>query len=350
MSQAVSDPRRARGPAFWFVLVLKLSITVGLVWWLLRSGTLDMSRVGILIETPRVFLVTAVTWLTMSMGMCSLRWWTLLRGVGYRIPFHRAVALQTMALFFNGVVPGNIGGDFLKNHAVMGRGGGRLVVLILVERLIGLIALVWVACIGVLPSLEHFGEASTIRPLLYVLVALMVASILGPWVLVRLRLDERVRQRLAFSSGEGVVGRVARTVLGFMDSVLVSFELVKGAKSEVARAFLFSFVMHTGNMLYFLFLTRQMGNPGATVVEAAMVFPVGMLSLVLPISVSGLGVGHVIFNELFQLIGLEGGANVFNVFIVAQITPCFLGALPYLLMKRDFSVQRQSASDEVGLK
>jgi uncharacterized protein (TIRG00374 family) len=301
-----------------------------------------MSRVGILVDTPRVFLVTAATWLSMSVGMSSLRWWTLLRGVGYRIPYRRAVALQTMALFFNGVVPGNIGGDFLKNHAVMGRGSGRLVVLILVERLIGLIALVWVACIGVLPSLDRFGEASPIRSLLYVLVALMAGSILGPWVLVRLRLDERVRQRLALPAGQGLVGRGARAILRFMDSVLVSFDLIKGAKSEVARAFVFSFVMHTGNMLYFLFLTRQLGNPHATVVAAAMVFPVGMLSLVLPISVSGLGVGHVMFNELFRLIGLKGGANVFNVFIVAQIAPCVLGALPYLILKRDFSAPQQS--------
>jgi hypothetical protein len=247
-----------------------------------------------------------------------------------------------MALFFNGVVPGNIGGDFLKNHAVMGRGSGRLVVLILVERLIGLIALVWVACIGVLPSLDRFGEASPIRSLLYVLVALMAGSILVPWLLVHIRLDERVRQRLALPAGEGLVGRGTRAILRFMDSVLVSFDLIKGAKSEVARAFVFSFVMHTGNMLYFLFLTRQLGNPHATVVAAAMVFPVGMLSLVLPISVSGLGVGHVMFNELFRLIGLKGGANVFNVFIVAQIAPCVLGALPYLILKRDFSAPQQS--------
>jgi hypothetical protein len=93
--------------------------------------------------------------------------------------------------------------------------------------------------------------------------------------------------------------------------------------------------MHVGNMLYFLFLTRELGNASAGIADAALVFPVGMLSVVLPVSISGMGVGHVMFNELFSIVGLHGGANVFNVYIVAQIAPCLVGAIPYLLMKKE---------------
>ena len=66
----------------------------------------------------------------------------------------------------------------------------------------------------------------------------------------------------------------------------------------------------------------------------ATVFPLGLLTLVLPISPSGLGVGHVAFKRLFEAIGLTGGATVFNVYLLGQITPCLLGVFSFLSLKR----------------
>ena len=63
-----------------------------------------------------------------------------------------------------------------------------------------------------------------------------------------------------------------------------------------------------------------------------------MLSLVLPISPGGIGVGHVAFAELFKLIGVEGGATIFNVYLVGQIAPAMLGAIPYVLEKRQHTL------------
>lgn len=329
-------PRAVKGRGGpWLAITIKASVTAVLVWWLLHSGALEFSRVGILVGSKRVFLITAATWLTMTAGLTTLRWWILLRGVGQRIPLRRALALQTMALFFNGVVPGNIGGDLLKNHALVGRQSGRLVVLVLVERSIGVIALVWVAGIGLIPSLGQFSGHSRLPALLYLILVLIGGSIVGPWILFWARLDDKVRRLLTEPSAVGLLGKMRGTILRGLNSLFVSLEWVRGAKSEVALAFLVSLVMHFGNMLYFLFLTRELGNPSASMVDVALVFPVGMLSLVLPVSISGLGVGHVMFNGLFSIVGMTGGANVFNVYIVAQLAPCLMGAVPYLLRTKD---------------
>jgi uncharacterized protein (TIRG00374 family) len=314
-------------------LAVKASVTIALVWWLLRSGALEVSRVGILIGSPRVFLVTVATWITMTAVLSTLRWWVLLDGVGYPLRFGRALALQLMALFFNGLVPGNIGGDLLKNHAVVGKKGGRLVVLVLVERTIGLIALIWVAAIGVIPSIGHFGGTSPMSALVYLVLLLMTGSVVAPWLLLRIRLDKKIQSRLASPSSVGAWGSIRTGMLRIMNSALVSLEMVKGAKRQVVVAFFVSLTMHVGNTSYFLFLTRALGNSSAGIADAALIFPVGMLSVVIPVSISGLGVGHVMFNELFSIVGLMGGANVFNVYIVAQIAPCLVGAIPYLMLR-----------------
>ena len=67
----------------------------------------------------------------------------------------------------------------------------------------------------------------------------------------------------------------------------------------------------------------------------ASIFPLGVLTLIPPVSPAGIGVGHVAFDRLFAIIGLSGGATVFNVFLVGQIAPQLLGVFPYLALRRE---------------
>ncbi len=66
----------------------------------------------------------------------------------------------------------------------------------------------------------------------------------------------------------------------------------------------------------------------------ASVYPLGMLTLVLPISYAGFGVGHVAFDQLFTLVGLTGGATVLNAYLISQVVPCLFGVIPYLTLRR----------------
>jgi hypothetical protein len=66
----------------------------------------------------------------------------------------------------------------------------------------------------------------------------------------------------------------------------------------------------------------------------ATVVPIGLLSLLLPISPAGMGVGHYAFDELFKAIGIVGGATIFNVFALGQNTPCLFGVIPFLTLKK----------------
>jgi hypothetical protein len=127
-----------------------------------------------------------------------------------------------------------------------------------------------------------------------------------------------------------------------LGAALDALQLISSANGPVIGALVVSVLMHMGNVLLFLFLTQQLGNPQATFAQIAMVFPLGMLTLIIPISISGFGVGHLMFNALFAVIGLSAGATIFNVFIVSQLAPCLLGAIPYLFMRRQSEDSPQS--------
>lgn len=312
------------------IFLAKAAVTVSLIVWLIRSDSLDFQKLRILIASKRVLLTTIVVWVSISVVLATLRWRILLQAIGVDVRLLRAAALQVTALFFNGLVPGNVGGDFVKNQAVLGNQPAKLVVLVLVERTVGLTSLVWAGGLGVLLSFDAVQQHPQLMPVAGAVFALMAGSVIGPWILfVMLRQPASDAERAMASAG--MIGALRRG----LHAASGAFRLIFEARKTVVQALLVSFFMHLGNIAYFLFLTRELGNPGAAFSEIAMIFPLGMITLALPISVSGFGVGHVMFNELFGLLGLQGGATIFNVFIVAYLSPALLGAIPYLFMKRD---------------
>jgi uncharacterized membrane protein YbhN (UPF0104 family) len=68
--------------------------------------------------------------------------------------------------------------------------------------------------------------------------------------------------------------------------------------------------------------------------KIAVIYPVGVLTTAIPITPSGLGVGHVAFTKLFEMVGLQHGASVFNMFVFSQLILNMLGVIPYLSLRK----------------
>jgi hypothetical protein len=57
------------------------------------------------------------------------------------------------------------------------------------------------------------------------------------------------------------------------------------------------------------------------------------MTLALPVAPSGLGVGHAIFQKIFELSAIQNGASLFNIYFVISLGVNVLGVIPYLLSK-----------------
>jgi uncharacterized membrane protein YbhN (UPF0104 family) len=93
-------------------------------------------------------------------------------------------------------------------------------------------------------------------------------------------------------------------------------------------------------------VTSRMGNP-FSIPEFAAIFPVGFLASALPIAPGGLGVGHLVFDQLFAIIGIVHGANIYNCVFLSQTAFNLMGFLPYMFLKKErkeaIECQRQNA-------
>lgn len=63
--------------------------------------------------------------------------------------------------------------------------------------------------------------------------------------------------------------------------------------------------------------------------------PLGFISVPMSFTPGGVGVGHVIFKELFDFFDLMNGADAFNALFILNLLMALLGALIFLLREKD---------------
>ena len=70
--------------------------------------------------------------------------------------------------------------------------------------------------------------------------------------------------------------------------------------------------------------------------------PIGLITIAIPIAPGGIGIGHVAFESLYQLAGLSGGADIFNLYIIVQLAVFLLGGIPYFLYSSNYQIPKNS--------
>lgn len=320
-----------RGRKGALVLALKVLVAATLITVLVRSGALDFGALGTVIRTPHLLAADLAAWFVCSVVIAVLRWRLLLGLAGARVPLGRTAMLQLTALFFNVVIPGNVGGDVVKAlYVARDQPPERrptILLVVFVERFVGLSGLVAMASLVVLVKLGSLWSAEAFRPMVLTVGALAGAFLVGPALLVLAvrRAGDRIQKAISGTS------RLAR----LLGQLVASARLLAGSPRVLLATLALSMALHGIGMSLFTLFTRELTNQDVTYDQIATVYPMGLLSIVLPIAPAGFGVGHAAFGSLFAAIGLRDGATVFNVFLLGQIAPCLVGAIPYLLLRSE---------------
>ena len=106
----------------WMQLLL-ISAGLGLLWLTLRTASLA-SVAGILGRLSVGSLLLLVVVNLLAIAVFTLRWWILLLGQGYRIPFHQLVSYRLASFGVSYFTPGpHFGGEPLQVYLVVQRHG-----------------------------------------------------------------------------------------------------------------------------------------------------------------------------------------------------------------------------------
>ena len=310
--------------------LMKITVAVVLISYLVHKGQLDFSQLGKFVSTPSLALATFGYWLFGPTLLGSIRWRLLLQGIGYKISWLRAIRLQLTGFFFNTAMPGAVGGDLVKVLYVIRdnkhMGKSPAIMSIFLDRLIGLSGLF---IVGLIAALLNFNLVKS-EPILVSLVGTLALVVTGTILFFFAALYN-------YKSKDPFAKILSRNYIGF-PQLLKLYDALRSYRHErivIVKCFVLSMGIQLFALSLFVFIANTIipdESPAFGMI--ATVFPIGMFTIALPIAPGGLGVGHVAFDELFAMIGLSQGASIFNVFLLSQMALNMLGAIPYISLKK----------------
>lgn len=308
---------------------LKLFVAFALVYWLLKSGKLDLSLLGRLVDNP-VGLLIAIGVAFANLILISLRWRGILEArSSAHLPLKGLIKANWIGQFFSSVLPGSVTGDLVKILYVQDydpKFSKKFVfATILIDRIMGLSGLILLVGISSLLFQGHILEnAPAMKPLLQVNYLLSFLVVIG--LLVFLFLNNFVHK--IFNQAEKFFFPKIWQRFGDLWSDLVSI------KGQMVRAILISLLVQFLGVVFFWSLISTFTEGKMDFIQALAFIPLGLMTLALPIAPSGLGVGHAIFQKLFEFSGIANGASLFNIYFVVNLLFNVAGVIPYLISRR----------------
>jgi glycosyltransferase 2 family protein len=317
---APPPPSPVRGALIW---TLKVLVSGGLLYVLLSR--VDLARLWAIARTASIPWLAAALGLYFVMVVISAwRWDLLLRAQDIHLPFRRLLNSFLVATFFNNFLPSNIGGDVVRIRDTSRVAGSktRAATIVLVDRGLGLLGLVFVAATGASLAARLSDAVGPLGPgLLWLLLAAAV-TVAGIVLMLPHRVAQALRPLRALHQ-EWVEERIAR-----LTTALTRF-------GESPRALLVCFagaILVQAVIVGFYAAIATAIDVHVPIAHLALVVPMSLIVQMAPISVNGLGVREATFGFYFTQLGVNLESALALSFIGAGLVMLFstTGALAYL--------------------
>jgi glycosyltransferase 2 family protein len=312
-----------------FINLLKLSVAAALITWLLKSGKLDFKLLAELQHHP-LTLLTAVLLSIVNFWNISYRWKSILKARStVEIPLSGMLQITWIGQFFSSVLPGSVSGDLIKILYVQKYeqkfSKKFLFASIFIDRLMGLAGLILLVGISsFLFSSRIIKNAPDMKPLLDFNYLLVIAVIFS--LIIFIFLHDSIRNLLLKLQSLFLTSFFSRMVILWDDLVMIKSRMLKAVLLSVLVQFI-------GVIVFWILIYPHVGDK-LDFFQALAFIPLGLMTLALPVAPSGLGVGHAIFQKLFEFSGILNGASLFNLYFVVTLTVNLLGVFPYLMTRR----------------
>jgi len=309
---------------------LKFAFAFGIIYWLVTSGKLDLKLINKSLNEGYSWLICLAIIATQA-AISGLRWKMLIDiNLVKKLPTLSIIRVQWIGLFFNSVLPGAVTGDLIKLIYVKDLAPKLsktfLIMSTLMDRVLGLSGLVILSGFF---SLINYQELSTTSPEMRNLIHLNFLLFAGVLCfLITLFLPVKYQDFLAQKIE--LIPFLGKKIV----EVLKQTWSIGHNKSVVIKSLLISVLLQFMNVAAFWVITSPFYNAPLSIDQAFTFIPIGLITIAIPISPNGMGIGHVLFDKLFSYAGIDGGASLFNLFFLCVIINNLLGVIPYLFSKK----------------
>jgi len=310
-------------------IFLKFFISFGILFWLIRNGSLDFSLLGKSAAMKTEWFI-ALCLLILQVSISAFRWRNLLNLHATRsLSFFKVLKITWIGLLFNTILPGAVTGDLVKvlyaKNLDEKFSKTYLLTSTFIDRILGLFGLL--SLLGISSSLfysEIISKSSVLERLIHFNLFLFIGMI---FFLLTMILPHGWQQKsLSLFDKIPLLGT-------YVKKFFVSFWSIGKHQKTIWFSIGISVFGHALSVLAFWILASPFFEVSIPVQYGFTFIPLGLASTAIPITPSGLGLGHAIFGELFAFFGTNNGQSLFNFYFITLVSVNLLGLIPYLLIK-----------------
>jgi uncharacterized protein (TIRG00374 family) len=323
MTDQVSQSSGRHAGRHAIIWALKILVSGGLLYVLLSR--VDLGRLWFVARTASIPWLMLALLIYLGMVLVSAwRWGLLLGAQNVDVSFGALTNSFLVATFFNNFLPSNIGGDVIRIRDTARVAGSKTLAttVVLLDRGIGLLGLVFVGAFGATLAAKHSEAIGPIGPGLLWLALAAGLALIAPALFVPQGVGRLLRPLEALHQ-EWVSVRIKRLV-----EALARF---RAAPRALINCFVGAIVVQALLVAFYAAIARGLSIP-IPLAHLAILVPLSFIVQMLPVSVNGFGVREATFSFYFARLHLPLESALALSFIGAALIILFstTGAVAYL--------------------
>ncbi len=278
---------------------VRLGVSAALLYFVLRSIDLPAFWERVKSMNP-AWILLALAAYAFTQSIAVWRWNRLLRAQHIEVERRRLTESIWVSMFFNNFLPSNIGGDVVRIADTAPAAGSKTLAMtvILVDRVLGLTALVIIAASGALVA-SLLGVHVPGARWLWMASALGAAAAIS--VIAMPQLVGHALMPVRALNKPWLTERAQR-----LEDAVMRF---RNAPTALAGAFAGAMVVQITLVAFYLLTAEGLSVP-LPIFLGAVLIPVSLVVQMAPVSINGFGVREAVFAFFFRRFGLPTDAAV----------------------------------------
>lgn len=288
---------------------LNLSIKT-LISLILIGYVLGKVNVGSIINSIKsanfLLLVAAFTLHFIGLYLSAYRWQLLLKAQGTNISLLTLSNIYLVGFFFNIFLPSSVGGDIVRAYDTgkLSKSHIRSAMVIIIERLTGIIGLLLIATIAFWAGKEEIRQLYSLKIVILIFVFSMIVFI---FLLFYPALIENIVEKFR----KFIPGKINSKI----GEILNIVKIYADRKNTLYITLILAFLLQVNVIIHYYLLSLSIGMN----ISGPFLFltvPIIMVVLMLPVSINGIGLRENIHIYFFSTLG---GASVADAVALAWI-------------------------------
>lgn len=281
------------------ILVLKFIFSLSIISFLLIYKTSIKDILNVLKGANFFWLLLSFSLHALGLIISCCRWQILIQAQGDSVPLGFLAKSYLVAGFFNNFLPTRFGGDIVRiwDGTRYSQSLLKSSAIVLVDRFTGIVVLLFFAFTASLFRLDMAQRIPVIWVSLLVgLVGLILVMIF--FTPLATHVLEKIPEKKFLTKGKQKLSAFREVILVYKDKKVFLF-----------RAFFWAFLLQVNVIVHYYLIGKAL-HLSIHVLDYFIFIPIVLLILIIPITISGLGLREGSYMEIFKFYGIAPKAAV----------------------------------------